>query len=133
MSDHVYVKGDLSGQPDLEQQKIWKYSIAENGWSSLPTPIVKTHHYTLVNFQSQLLCIGGYESPCVNNTYPLNKEIFALDGNGWKKCGTIPDLDIPFSNVSAACEGNRIMLAWKKDTRVMICTTTLTEMRGSQK
>ena len=47
-------------------------------------PIEKMYHYTLVNFQSQLLCIDGYESPCVNNTYPLNKEIFALDGNGWK-------------------------------------------------
>ena len=125
VNDHVYVRGASSGQPGFEQQKLWQYSISDHEWSSLPTPIEKMHHYALVSYQSQLLYIGGYISPSVNNTYPINKEVFVLDGDGWNKHGTIPDLDrrdIRFYDVSAASdsEGNHIILAWKTNERVKI-------------
>ena len=133
VNGHVYVKGIPFA---TEQERVWRYSISDNEWFSLPTPKEKMLKYALANYHSQLVCIGGYI--IVDNKYQTNKQIFALDEQTgcWKNHDSIPDLDredIPFHDVSAASDAEGIALSWPGKRMVGSTFCTSMAMCGSQR
>ena len=136
LSNAVYVKGTRSSCSSVSWDEIWKYSIAENRCSSLPTPLSSRPdpqlppsnspgehellYFVLSTYKSQLVCIGGYVYNRSSGRYSeLNREVFVWTNNEWHPNVISPlPSDITwesFRDVSVSSNGSQLVLAWLND------------------
>ena len=94
---------------------MWKYSISRKCWLPLDPPqgIESDSGYTFIEYQSQLLMIGGSIQK-QNKTSVFNRDIYELDmDSGWtlsKDICMLPENVKPEYRISAASEGNCLIL-----------------------
>ena len=108
---------------------IWNYCISRNAWSSLSPPQdieISSSNYTLAEYQSQLLIIGGHAFQSPRGT-----------GIGWNKCiyykldqdagwEVRRDLQIPEdlttlpSSMSATSYDRYLIITWVMDNTLML-------------
>ena len=133
LSDAVYVKGTRYSSVS-KGDEIWKYSLTEKCWSSLPTPSVSSLYpslegehaemsmFILSRYKSHLVFIGGYvytqSSP--GKYSDLNRKVFVLNDNKWNSdiISPLPSnitFGSSFKDVSVSSNGSQLVLAWQRD------------------
>ena len=132
LSDAVYVKGTRSSSVS-KRDDIWKYSVSEKCWSSLPTPSVSSLYpsllgehaemsmFILSSYKSHLVFIGGYVyTQSSVKCSDLNRKVFVLNDNKWNSdiISPLPSnitFGSSFKDVSVSSNGSQLVLVWLND------------------
>ena len=128
LNDNVYTVGTQH-----RKQGMWKYSMQSESWSHLPVTLpamsdsmcMHSDHFTLANYQSQPVFIGGYEP--VDHSYTGSRKIFVLrEDREWKEASFLKSALLPDDSdqilefVCASSDDSYLIVAWREKQKVKL-------------
>jgi hypothetical protein len=105
----IWILGGLTGETTatVATDEVEAYDPAIDGWTAGPRLPAPLHHAMAVDYQGELVVIGGWTPKGSDLTAVTSSKVFALRDGKWIQ---LPELDHPRAAGAAAVVGDRIVV-----------------------
>jgi non-specific serine/threonine protein kinase len=105
----IWVIGGLKGMGDaIATKKVQYYDPAINTWSSGPELPARLHHSMAVEYDGEIVVMGGWKPRGSNPTAQTSSSVYALRDGEWTE---LASMNIPRAAGAAAVVGDEIVIA----------------------